>query len=115
VLEGLDDNDLLGLYTYQFIAEGRAHRVWQKMADIIDDPKVAQAYQRIANDEKVHRDFGRAGLESLLESPAAQERAKALADNMRHALYEVSCMNCVEVPEARDICVQAYGSRYLKH
>jgi hypothetical protein len=105
----------LSLCTYQFIAEGRAHRVWQKMANVIQDSVVSSAYQKIADDEKAHREFGRAGLENLAVTSEAQERTLKLADDMRLELYNVSCMNCVEVPAARDLVAQSYGSRFLKH
>ena len=114
-LESLSEEDKLGLHTYQFIAEGRAHRVWQKMSEICSDPFIASTYKKIAEDEKFHREIGRIGLERALSSDADRQRAQALADDMRHELYEVSCMNCVEVPEARALCVDAYGNRFLKH
>jgi 1,2-phenylacetyl-CoA epoxidase catalytic subunit len=114
-LEGLSADDKLGLHAYQFIAEGRAHRVWKKMAEICSDPFIASTYKRIAEDEKFHHEIGRVGLEKALGSQDDLDRAQSLAEDMRHELYEVSCMNCVEVPEARALCVDAYGSRYLKH
>lgn len=114
ILENMEKNDLLALYTYQFIAEGRAHRVWQKMADVCEDQMISSTYQKIAQDEKMHREFGRVGLESLLNTPELQARAKKLADEVRKELYEVSCMNCVEVPAARAMMVEAYGSSYMK-
>jgi|GEM_PF-3141585 len=115
ILQGMAKDDMLALYTYQFIAEGRAHRVWQRMAEVCEDPMIASTYHKIAQDEKVHREIGRVGLESLLDNPEMQQRARKLADEVRRELYEVSCMNCVEVPAAREICVEAYGDAYLKH
>ena len=114
-LERTSEDDRLGLHLYQFIAEGRAHRVWQRMAEVCADPFIASTYGRIAADEKFHHEIGRLGLERALGSEQDRARALALADEMRHELYEVSCMNCVEVPEARALCVDAYGNRFLKH
>jgi len=115
IIEDMDKEDRLALHLYQFIAEGRAHRVWQRMAEVCSDPVIAATYAKIAQDEKTHREFGRIGLEQFISSEVDQERATKLADTIRHALYEVSCLNCVEVPEARALCVDAYGPQYLKN
>jgi len=115
ILEEMDKDDRLALHLYQFIAEGRAHRVWQRMAEVCPDPMIAETYGKIAADEKTHREFGRVGLEQFIKSEADQKRAEELAAKIRFELYEVSCMNCVEVPEARALCVEAYGPAYLKH
>ncbi len=115
ILESMDKDDRLALHLYQFIAEGRAHRVWQRMAEVCADPMIADTYGKIAQDEKTHREFGRVGLEQLIKTEADQKRASDLADKIRYELYAVSCMNCVEVPEARELCVEAYGAAYLKH
>ncbi|MGE4131828.1 MAG: ferritin-like domain-containing protein [Bdellovibrionales bacterium] len=114
ILEEMDKEDRLALHLYQFIAEGRAHRVWQRMAEVCPDPMIAETYAKIAADEKTHREFGRMGLEQFMND-GDQARASELADKIRHELYEVSCLNCVEVPEARALCVEAYGPQYLKH
>jgi hypothetical protein len=103
----------LALHLYQFIAEGRAHRVWQRMAEVCPDPMIAETYGKIAQDEKVHREFGRIGLEQFITTEADKTRALELADQIRFELYAVSCMNTVEVPAARALCVEAYGSQYL--
>jgi rubrerythrin len=113
-LEEFDENDLLALYTYQFIAEGRAHRVWQKMSEIIEDNYISRAYAKIAKDELFHSNIGKKGLEMLASDPESQARALELADQMRKQLYDVSCSNTKEVPAARALCVEAYGSAYLQ-
>ncbi|MGE0529294.1 MAG: ferritin-like domain-containing protein [Bdellovibrionales bacterium] len=115
ILESMDREDRLALHLYQFIAEGRAHRVWQRMAEVCPDPMIAETYAKIAADEKVHREFGRVGLEQFLNDESDRARALDLASQIRKELYEISCMNCVEVPEARALCVDAYGPEYLKH
>lgn len=114
ILENMEANDLIALHTYQFIAEGRAHRVWQKMADVCEDEVISSTYAKIAQDEKMHREFGRMGLEKLLTTPELQTRAAKLADEIRKELYEVSCMNCVEVPAARKLMSDTYGASYLR-
>lgn len=115
ILEDMGKDDRMALHLYQFIAEGRAHRVWQRMSEVCSDEMIAKTYAKIAADERKHMEFGRLGLEQSLNSAADQERAMKLANEIRKELYEVSCMNCVEVPEARALCVDAYGSSYLKH
>lgn len=115
ILEEMDKTDRLALHLYQFIAEGRAHRVWQRMAEVCPDQMIAQTYAKIANDEKAHMEFGRVGLAQSIQNADDQQRAEDLAAKIRFELYEVSCMNCVEVPEARALCADAYGSVYLKH
>jgi rubrerythrin len=112
ILENMGKDDVLALHLYQFIAEGRAHRVWERMGEVCNDSFVAAAYKRIARDEKSHREFGRQGLEEMNFTPELQAKATKMANEIRRELYEVSCMNCVEVPEARALCVEAYGTTY---
>lgn len=113
ILESMDKEDRLALHLYQFIAEGRAHRVWQRMSEVADDQMVSETYAKIAADEKVHREFGRIGLEQFIRTEEDKSRALELADQIRYELYKVSCGNCVEVPAARALCVEAYGDQYL--
>lgn len=115
ILEEMDKDDRLALHLYQFIAEGRAHRVWQRMAEVCSDEMIAQTYAKIAQDEKAHCEFGRLGLQQFIKTPEDMQRAEDLAGKIRFELYEISCLNCVEVPEARALCAEAYGSAYLKH
>jgi rubrerythrin len=112
ILENISKEDRLALHLYQFIAEGRAHRVWQRMADVCADPMIAKTYQKIANDERGHREFGRQGLSEVLKTEADQQRAMKLAQEIRLELYNVSCSNCVEVPAARQMVVEAYGPAF---
>lgn len=111
-LEKLENNDLLGLFTYQFIAEGRAFRVWQRMADIVNDDFIKKTYAKISHDERYHSSIGQLGLEALAVTPEAQRRVSELADEMRLELYEVNCRNTIEVPKARAIFTEAYGKRF---
>ena len=98
ILEDMGKDDVLALHLYQFIAEGRAHRVWQRMSEVCEDSFVSAAYARIARDEKSHREFGRQGLESMEFTPEMKEKALKMAAQIRKELYTISCMNCVEVP-----------------
>lgn len=94
-------DDAVALYTYQFIAEGRAHRVWSRMASVIDDEFISSRYRKIAADELFHSNIGRQAIAELEGDSAAQARVTQLASAMRRELYEVSCQNTVELPEAR--------------
>jgi len=113
ILEEMDKEDRLALHLYQFIAEGRAARVWQRMSEVCEDEVIASTYAKIAQDEGVHREFGRIGLEQFIANEADKTRALELADQIRYELYKVSCMNCVEVPAARQLCVDTYGPQFL--
>lgn len=107
------EDDALALATYQFIAEGRAHRVWNKMADIIPDPFISSNYRKIASDEKFHSEIGKESLSILLTDEASRTKVMKIANEMRQELYEISCMNCTEVAAARDLITKAYGN--FKH
>lgn len=104
------EDDALALATYQFIAEGRAHRVWNKMADVIADPFISSNYRKIASDEKFHSEIGKESLAILLTDEASRKRVQKIANEMRQELYEISCKNCTEVPAARNLITQAYGN-----
>lgn len=93
--------DELALALYQFIAEGRAERVWHKMADCIEDKFIANHYAKIGTDEGFHSNIGRLKLEKLCTTPEVQARAAALAKKMRVDLYSISCMNTKPVEEAK--------------
>lgn len=101
LLESFEPDDALALYTYQFIAEGRAHRVWSRMAKVIDDDFISSRYRKIAADELFHSNIGREAIAELDGDPEAQARVRKLALAMRRELYEVSCSNTKELPEAR--------------
>jgi rubrerythrin len=58
-------NDPLALAAYQFIAEGRAERVWNKMAECIQDEFISTTYAKIAKDEGFHSNIGRRALELI--------------------------------------------------
>jgi len=108
-LQGIPQDDLLGLHTYQFIAEGRAVRVWQRMSEVITDELISNCYSRIAKDEKFHAAIGRQGLEALARTEKDQARVQSLVNDMRRELYIISAENCLEVPEARRLVEDAYG------
>ena len=109
--------DPMALALYQYLAEGRASRVWQTMADCVQDDFVASRYGKIARDERFHSEIGRMKLEELCVSAEAQARVKELAKQWYWDLYEVACLsNCEPTEEAKAIMKEAYGqpTRELK-
>ena len=103
------DTDPVALATYQFIAEGRAERNWDMMANCISDEFISSRYAKIARDEGFHANIGRRSLEQLCEDPLVQARVEVLAGNMRRDLFEISCMNSLATAEAREIFETAYN------
>lgn len=102
--------DPMVLALYQFLAEGRAARVWQVMADIVEDQFVATRYARIARDERFHANIGRRKLAELCDTAEAQQRCSELAREMYWDLYEISCLSNTEpTQEMKDIMLQSYG------
>ena len=101
-------NDPLALAAYQFIAEGRAERVWNKMAECIQDEFIATTYAKIAKDEGFHSNIGARSLELLATDEATQARVEQIARTMRMDLFAVSCMNTTATPEAVKLMSAAY-------
>ena len=105
------DTDELALALYQFIAEGRAERVWHKMADCIEDSFIANSYRKIGHDEGFHSNIGKLKLEKLCGDADVQARAAQIAKKMRVDLYSISCMNTKPLAEAKDMFEAAEGVR----
>ena len=101
-------NDPLALAAYQFIADGRAERVWNKMAECIQDEFISTTYAKIAKDEGFHSNIGRRALELLATDADAQARVEQIARTMRMDLFAVSCMNTTATPEAVKLMDAAY-------
>ena len=101
-------NDPLALAAYQFIAEGRAERVWNKMAECIQDEFISSTYAKIAKDEGFHANIGARSLELLATDEASQARVEQIARTMRMDLFAVSCMNTTATPEAVKLMSAAY-------
>lgn len=101
--------DPLALAAYQFIAEGRAEAVWDKMAECIQDEFISTTYAKIARDEGFHSNIGRRTLELLATDEATQTRVEEIARTMRMDLFAVSCMNTVALPEAQKLIDEAYS------
>ena len=101
-------NDPLALAAYQFIAEGRAERVWNKMAECIQDEFIATTYAKIAKDEGFHSQIGARSLMLLATDEATQARVEQIARTMRMDLFAVSCMNTTATPEAVKLMSAAY-------
>ena len=101
-------NDPLALAAYQFIAEGRAERVWAKMAECIQDEFISTTYAKIAKDEGFHSKIGARALELLATDEATQARVEAIARTMRMDLFAISCMNTTATQEAKNLMGVAY-------
>lgn len=102
-------NNPIALALYQFIAEGRAEVVWNKMAEVIDDDYIASRYAKIARDEGFHSKIGRNQLEKLCEKPFTQACVMIMAKQFRKDLFEISCMNTTALPEAKKLVEDAYA------
>ncbi len=100
--------DPLALAAYQFIAEGRAERVWNKMAECIQDEFISTTYAKIARDEGFHSNIGRRALELLATDEATQARVEEIARTMRMDLFAISCMNTTATEEAKNLMGVAY-------
>ena len=103
------DTDPVALATYQFIAEGRAERNWDMMANCIDDEFISSRYAKIARDEGFHANIGRLKLEQLCNDPLIQARVETLAGQMRRDLFEISCQNSKATAESQAIFDAAYN------
>lgn len=95
--------DPLALAAYQFIAEGRAERVWYKMAECIQDEFISTTYAKIAKDEGFHSNIGRRALELLATDAETQARVEEIARTMRMDLFAISCMNTTATAEAKKL------------
>ena len=102
------ESDPLALAAYQFIAEGRAERVWHKMAECIQDEFISTTYAKIARDEGFHSNIGRRALELLATDEATQARVEEIARTMRMDLFAISCMNTTATAEAKNLMGVAY-------
>jgi len=101
--------DEVVLSTYQLIAEGRAERNWDMMANCIKDDFIASRYARIARDEGFHATIGARKLEKLCSDPTVQARVETLAAQMRQDLYQVCCDNSMPTAEAKAVFEAAYS------
>lgn len=101
--------DEIALGVYQLLAEGRAARNWQKMADTVEDSFIAESYARIAKDERFHSKLGRRRLMQLCDTPEKQQHARDIAEQMRLDLFEINCKNTVELESSLAMMKEAYG------
>jgi len=104
------ESDPLALAAYQFIAEGRAERVWNKMAECIQDEFISTTYAKIARDEGFHSKIGARALELLATDAETQARVEQIARTMRMDLFAISCMNTTALPEAAKLVSDAYSA-----
>lgn len=103
------DTNPVALALYQFIAEGRAERNWDMMANCIDDEFISSRYAKIARDEGFHSKIGRYKLEQLCNDPVVQADVEQMAAQMRRDLFEISCQNSIATAEAKEIFEAAYN------
>jgi 1,2-phenylacetyl-CoA epoxidase catalytic subunit len=101
--------DEIALGVYQLLAEGRAARNWQKMADTVEDEFIAESYARIAKDERFHSKLGRRRLMQLCDTLEKQQHALKIAEQMRLDLFEINCKNTVELESSLAMMKDAYG------
>ena len=104
------ETDPLAMAAYQFIAEGRAERVWHKMAECIEDEYISRVYAKIAKDEGFHANIGARSLELLATDAETQARVEQIARTMRMDLFAISCMNTTALPEAKKLIDEAYSA-----
>jgi hypothetical protein len=101
--------DEIALGVYQLLAEGRAARNWQKMADTVEDSFIAESYARIAKDEKFHSKLGRRRLMQICDTVEKQQHAQEIATQMRLDLFEINTKNTVELETSQAMMKEAYG------
>lgn len=106
---GADKSELLAA-VYQFVAEGRAGRVWHAMASSIDDPIVSRTYAKIAKDETFHSHIGARTLEIMCDGNAdAQAEVMEALPKMFERMYWINCMGHEALPETAKMMEEAYG------
>lgn len=105
---GAADDELMAA-VYQFVAEGRAGRVWNAMATSIADPIVSRTYAKIAKDETFHSHIGARTLEQLAVTEEAQQRVLAVLPKMTERMYWINCMGTEATREAAELVESAYG------
>jgi len=106
---GADKDETLAA-VYQFVAEGRAGRVWFSMANSIDDPVVKRTYSKIAKDETFHSQIGARTLEKVChENEAEQAKVLEALPKMFERMYWINCMGHEALPETAKMMEEAYG------
>jgi len=106
---GADKDETLAA-VYQFVAEGRAGRVWFSMANSIDDPVVKRTYSKIAKDETFHSHIGARTLEKVChENEAEQAKVLEALPKMFERMYWINCMGHEALPETAKMMEEAYG------
>jgi rubrerythrin len=101
--------DDMTLAAYQFVAEGRAERVWNKMAECVEDEFIARSYAKIGRDEGMHSKIGRNKLEKLATTESAQQKLTDLINKIRYDLFAISRANTTALPEACELIEKTYG------
>ena len=105
---GGQDSELMAA-TYQFVAEGRAARVWSAMATSIDDPIVSKTYAKISKDEHMHSRIGARTIEQLATTPEAQKEIMDVLPQMMERMFWINCQGTAAVKAGADRCTEQYG------
>jgi len=101
--------DELMAAVYQFVAEGRAARVWNAMATSIDDPIVSKTYAKISKDEYMHSRIGARTIEQLATTEEAQAKVMAVLPQMMERMFWINCQGTAAVKEGAERCASVYG------
>jgi len=95
---------------YQFVAEGRASRVWNAMATSIDDEVVSTTYAKIAKDEGFHSMIGRKTLMQECDgNQEAQDKVMAVLPKMMERMFWINCQGTAAVRSGAERCAEVYG------
>ena len=95
---------------YQFVAEGRASRVWNAMATSIADPVVSKTYAKIAKDEHFHSQIGAKSLRELCDGDAeAQAKVMEVLPHMMERMFWINCSGTAAVKSGAERCAEVYG------
>lgn len=105
---GGNESELMAA-VYQFVAEGRAGRVWNAMATSIADPIVSRTYAKIAKDETFHSHIGARTLEKLAVTEETQQAVLAVLPKMTERMYWINCMGTEATREAAELVSTSYG------
>jgi len=106
---GANDSEVMAS-VYQFVAEGRASRVWSAMAESIADPIVSRIYAKIAKDEGFHSKIGARTMAQLTDgNQEVQDSIMAVLPKMMERMYWINCQGTEATYESAGMVEDAYG------
>lgn len=106
---GGDTNPVMAA-VYQYVAEGRASRVWNAMATSIDDEVVSTSYAKIAKDEHFHSMIGAKTLMKECDgNQEAQDAVMAVLPKMMERMFWINCQGTAAVKSGAERCSEFYG------